>query len=387
LIVFFCSALGEVPTAWGQVKISEFRTRGPNGANDEFIELYNNSDSAIDISSWRIRASNSGGATSNRTQIPSFTILPARSHYLIVNNNAAGGYSGSVAGDQAYGTGVTDDGGIALTLADSTVVDQIGMSAGSSFGEGGRLGPLTLNSDSSWERKPGGTSWDLQDTEDNSSDFQRIGLSNPQNLLSGPVPIQLASQSASAVHDNDVEVAWRTISETNNYGFEIERRRANNGSSGANPEMDNPHWTKVAFVQGHGTTLAPQSYSYIDRAVPFGKYSYRIRQIDLDGTSETFPEMEVSVGVGQDKFILAQNYPNPFNPSTTIDFVVPQTGWATIKIYNLLGQEVATLFDGIVQANKISSTEFDATGLPSGVYLYQLRSAGKIETKRMTLMK
>lgn len=97
--------------------------------------------------------------------------------------------------------------------------------------------------------------------------------------------------------------------------------------------------------------------------------------------------MEVCVGVTQDKLILAQNYPNPFNPSTTIDFVVPQTGRATIKVYNLLGQEVATLHDGIVQANKIYSTEFNAFGLPSGLDFYQLRSAANIETKRMTLMK
>ncbi|MGA9364325.1 MAG: T9SS type A sorting domain-containing protein [Bacteroidota bacterium] len=197
-----------------------------------------------------------------------------------------------------------------------------------------------------------------------------------------PLPIQLASSHASVVRDNDVEVVWRTISETNNYGFEIERTRVLNGSSDVNP-----HWVKIAFVQGHGTTLIPQLYSCIDRSVPFGNYSYRIRQIDLDGKSEIFPEMEVSVGVAQDKLILAQNYPNPFNPSTVIEFVVPQAGRATIKVYNLLGQELATLHDGIVQANRIYSTEFNALGLPSGLYFYQLRSAGKIETKRMTLMK
>jgi hypothetical protein len=197
-----------------------------------------------------------------------------------------------------------------------------------------------------------------------------------------PLPIQLASSHASIVRDNDVEVAWRTISETNNYGFEIERTRVLKASSDAKSR-----WAKIGFVQGHGTTLIPQSYSYIDCSVPFGDYSYRIKQIDLDGKSEIYPEMEVSVGVGQDRFMLSQNYPNPFNPNTTIDFVVPQTGWATMKIYNLLGQEVAKLHDGIVQANKVYSTEFNALGLPSGLYFYQLRSAGKTETKRMTLMR
>jgi len=97
--------------------------------------------------------------------------------------------------------------------------------------------------------------------------------------------------------------------------------------------------------------------------------------------------MEVVVGVMPDRFILAQNYPNPFNPSTVIEFVVPQAGWVTIKVYNLLGQEVATLHDGSVEANKVYWTKFDAIGLPSGLYFYQLRAAGKIETKRMMLMK
>jgi len=191
-----------------------------------------------------------------------------------------------------------------------------------------------------------------------------------------PLPIQLASFAASVIGGDDVEVEWKTLSETNNFGFEIHRKRGE-----VNP------WTKIGFVEGHGTTLAPQFYSYVDRSVPFGNYSYRIRQIDLDGKAETFPEMEVVVGVMPDRFILAQNYPNPFNPSTVIEFVVPQAGWVTIKVYNLLGQEVATLHDGSVEANKVYWTKFDAIGLPSGLYFYQLRAAGKIETKRMMLMK
>jgi len=198
-----------------------------------------------------------------------------------------------------------------------------------------------------------------------------------QQLVSGvPLPIQLASFTASVVRNNDVEIAWKTVSETNNYAFEVQRKRGENGQ-----------WTKIAFVEGHGTTLTPQSYTYIDRNVTFGKYYYRIKQIDLDGTSETFPEMEVTVGVGPDKFVLAQNYPNPFNPSTLIEFVVPQNGFATMKVYNLLGQEVGTAFEGNVDAGRIYAARFDASNLPSGLYFYTLRSAGKIETKRMLLLR
>jgi hypothetical protein len=191
-----------------------------------------------------------------------------------------------------------------------------------------------------------------------------------------PLPIQLASFSASVVRANDVEVAWNTVSETNNFGFEIYRKRG-----------DGDTWANMRFVEGHGTTLTPHSYSYIDRSVPFGKYFYRIRQIDLDGKSETFPEMEVNVGLEPGKFLLAQNYPNPFNPSTTIEFVAPEDGWVTVKIYNLLGQEVATLHEGNVEANKVYTTVFNAAGLSSGLYYYQLRGGRTIETKRMTLIR
>jgi hypothetical protein len=208
-------------------------------------------------------------------------------------------------------------------------------------------------------------------TASNFTSFSPFGVGND-----GALPIQMASFAASVVRDNDVEVTWKTVSETNNYGFEVYRKRDG---------TDN--WLKIAFVNGHGTTLAPQSYSYLDRSVPFGKYYYRIKQIDLDGKSETFPEMEVAIGVALGAFVLAQNYPNPFNPSTMIDFTVPQNGQATIKVYDLLGQEVATVFDGDVEAGRINTVRLNASNLPSGLYFYTLMSAGRLEARRMFLIK
>jgi hypothetical protein len=208
--------------------------------------------------------------------------------------------------------------------------------------------------------------------------FSPFGIGND-----GALPIQLASFSTSVVRDNDVEVTWKTVSETNNYGFEVYRKRDGTDD-----------WLKIAFVNGHGTTLVPQSYSYLDQSVPFGTYYYRIKQIDLDGKSETLPtgtpsepEMEVTVGVTPGAFVLAQNYPNPFNPTTTVEFTVPQNGFATLKVYNVLGQEVATLFEGSSEAGKINTVRFDASNLTSGLYFYTLRTAGKVETKRMLLLK
>ncbi|PYS27470.1 MAG: hypothetical protein DMF75_20315, partial [Acidobacteria bacterium] len=100
------------------VVISEFRTRGPNGPNDEFVEIYNNSDSPINISGWKIKGSNAAGAVATRVTINSSTTLPVRGHFLATNSTS---YSGSVAGDQTYTNGLTNDGGIALTTPDDSI--------------------------------------------------------------------------------------------------------------------------------------------------------------------------------------------------------------------------------------------------------------------------
>lgn len=167
------------------IVISEFRTRGPNGANDEFIEIYNNTEVPTDIGGWKIKASNNSGAVGTRLTINVDTVIPARGHFLVTNSN---GYGGSVTGDQTYGTGITNDGGIALTLANDLVVDQVGLSGGSAFKEGSILAPFSLDSNNSYERKPGGANGSTQDTDNNASDFQVVGPSDPQNLNSMPTP-------------------------------------------------------------------------------------------------------------------------------------------------------------------------------------------------------
>ncbi|MGH9787956.1 MAG: lamin tail domain-containing protein, partial [Candidatus Acidiferrales bacterium] len=119
------------------VVISEFRVRGPNGGSDEFVEIYNLSSSPVTIGGWKIRGSNNAAFVSTRATITAGTVLNPGCHYLLTNSSTSGGpYSGSMPGNQTYGTGITDDGGIALTLPDDTVVDMVGMSAGSAFKEG-----------------------------------------------------------------------------------------------------------------------------------------------------------------------------------------------------------------------------------------------------------
>lgn len=172
------------------VVISEFRTRGPNGASDEFVELYNASSSAVNIGGWKINGSNNAASISTRVTIAAGVVLNPGCRFLATNNSTSGGpYSGGVAGDQTFATGITDDGGIALLQANNTIVDAVGMSTGSAYKEGTTLAKMTATTNQSYERKPGGGTDNSQDTDNNASDFLlNASSSNPQNRASTCTP-------------------------------------------------------------------------------------------------------------------------------------------------------------------------------------------------------
>ena len=195
-----------------------------------------------------------------------------------------------------------------------------------------------------------------------------------------PLPVELVAFTAIS-RGNAVALNWTTATEVNNYGFEIERKSMNNEQSTMNS------WTKVGFVDGHGTANAPQNYSYIDNSVAFGKYSYRLKQIDRDGKFSYSTTVESAAGIAPNTLILGQNYPNPFNPETKIDFVVPVSGLTTLKVYSLLGEEVATLVNENLEAGVVHSASFRGINLSSGLYFYRLRSGNFVDAKKMLMMK
>jgi hypothetical protein len=185
------------------------------------------------------------------------------------------------------------------------------------------------------------------------------------------IPVELVSFTSSVI-GNDVQLTWMTASETNNMGFEVERL---SGSS----------WDKLGFVNGNGTTTETRSYSFADKNVNAGTYSYRLKQIDFDGTFEYSNVIEVDVSSPQ-QFELSQNYPNPFNPATTISFSIPQSSFVTLKVYDIIGNEIATL----VNENKAAGRyeiNFDASNQSSGVYLYSITAGNYNEVRKMTLIK
>lgn len=209
--------------------------------------------------------------------------------------------------------------------------------------------------------------------------FNNDTVSDYSNLaeVTTPVPVELTSFAASAIN-GQVLLEWETATELNNAGFNIQRSKGDG------------KFTDIAFVKGKGTTTLKSNYRYTDKSILSGKYYYRLKQIDLDGTVSYSKIVEVDLGLPKN-FALEQNYPNPFNPSTTIRFALPTQSRTSIKLYNALGQEVMIVLSSVLDAG-IHEVTLNADNLSSGVYFYMLEAQGNggssfTATKRLILIK
>lgn len=187
------------------------------------------------------------------------------------------------------------------------------------------------------------------------------------------VPVELLSFRSNIVANN-VKLNWETATETNNMGFEVYRNDQ-----------------KIKFVPGYGTTSEKKAYSYEDKALAAGKYSYRLVQVDYNGMKETVGNIEVVINTTPAEFSLNQNYPNPFNPSTLIAFNLPVDAKVNLKIRNVLGEEIAELVNSTLGSG-LHQVEFNASKFNSGIYFYTLEVSGVdgsnfSGTKKMMLIK
>lgn len=187
------------------------------------------------------------------------------------------------------------------------------------------------------------------------------------------VPVELVSFSAE-VYSGNVNLSWITATEINNYGFEIERQSTENGQ-----------WMNIGFVNGNGSTTEIHYYSFTDNSVPVGKYVYRLKQSDFNGNYIYSNEVEVTV-LPVNEFALKQNYPNPFNPGTRIAFSIPKSSFVSLKVFDILGNEIRTLVSGELHEGSYE-VEFIGKDLPSGIYFYSITSGEFTQTRKMNLMK
>ena len=178
--------------------------------------------------------------------------------------------------------------------------------------------------------------------------------------------------------DEGILLKWTTATESNNSGFMVER------------SSNKINFNELAFINGRGTTTEVSDYEYVDGISTPGKYYYRLKQIDFDGSFNYSKVVETEVE-GPQVFVLSQNYPNPFNPSTMIKFSLPVDAYVSIELFNTLGEKVDELTnrDYSIGNHEIS---FDASKLSNGIYYYTINANGVdgssfVSTKKMVLMK
>ncbi|MCP5062357.1 MAG: T9SS type A sorting domain-containing protein [Ignavibacteriae bacterium] len=188
-----------------------------------------------------------------------------------------------------------------------------------------------------------------------------------------PLPVELTTFSAS-VNNNNIELNWETATEVNNYGFNIERK------------LETGDWNKVGFVNGHGNSNSPKNYSYVDNTVNnAGKYFYRLKQVDIDGSYEYSSTAEIDLTAQLD-YKLNQNFPNPFNPTTNIQFSLPEVSQVKLVVFNTIGEQVAELVNENMEAGN-HNVKFNASDLNSGIYIYQIEANGFVQVRKMILVK
>jgi len=386
--------------------------------------------------SFHIVKSTDAGATwalaSNRPAAPATNVFGANSSYYSIGNTlwfGTGGASGATLANRVYRSANGVDGpwtfatannqftgslafnsatGIGLvgywqatnSLGRSTdggisfgaTTPSIGLTRGLEFLPGTNIG-WAATSTGLWRTQDGGVNWAAETLPlgFSSSVMPKVFVVNANSykvLVGGNggqllryfmvVPVELTSFTA-AVSGKTVNLNWVTASETNNQGFEVQRKVGEEGE-----------FAVVGFKSGMGTTTERAEYVFADdiSGLNAEKIYYRLKQIDFGGQYEYSDEIEVSTVFAADAYAIHQNYPNPFNPSTAITFDLPADNVVTIAVYNALGQQVTELYNGFTAAGR-HTVNFDATGLTSGIYYAVMKTADNAfrQSIKMSLMK
>ncbi len=184
-------------------------------------------------------------------------------------------------------------------------------------------------------------------------------------------PVEMTSFTAN-VNEGNVSLNWSTATETNNKGFDVQRR------------SENGQYETIAFVDGNGTSTEKHNYSYVDTKLASGNYTYRLKQVDFDGKFAYSKEVNANVELPA-VYSLEQNYPNPFNPSTQINFSLAVDSRVSLKVFDVLGRQVAELVNNNLTAGQ-HNINFNASNLSSGVYFYRLEAKG-VNGKNFTSIK
>jgi Secretion system C-terminal sorting domain len=214
-------------------------------------------------------------------------------------------------------------------------------------------------------------------------DFATYTPSNPDSLT-----IQSPSNSIVGMHKNglsdlsfsnlnyraklnSVSLNWKVNDYSSASGFKIERSE----------QADTNKWNEIAYIDSKNY----MNYSFIDNNITSHKYQYRLKAVDVEGNYKYSNKIDVITEIPS-RYFLGQNYPNPFNPSTQINFQIEKKGLVTLKVYNILGQEVMQLINKQMDEGNYSIS-FNGNNLTSGIYFYRLNSGNYSAVKKMIVIK
>jgi hypothetical protein len=188
------------------------------------------------------------------------------------------------------------------------------------------------------------------------------------------LPVEMANFEVQKDGESFV-LAWATASETNNAGFDVQR------------SVNGGPFETIGFREGAGTTEQGRTYRFTDANVPFeaSTIEYRLRQKDLDGSTEVGPTRTAELS-DPNKASLLSPFPNPTTERATVRYTLPEDGTVTLSVYNVLGQRVATLVDGRQSAGRKQRT-LDTSSFGSGVYFLRLNTKDEIVTERLTIVR
>lgn len=210
----------------------------------------------------------------------------------------------------------------------------------------------------------------------------RTGFSQlPLSAEASALPVELVSFEGHSVKqdaEREVQLVWRTVSETGNAGFQVQRKKV-----GTEDE-----WTVIGRRDGAGTTTGAQTYRFTDADLPSAAHTltYQLRQADVDGSMSTVGRTTVEVKIDE-ALTLRSPSPNPASGPTTVVFGVKETARVELAVYDMLGKKLSTLYEGMLQAGRTERLSFAAGNLPSGAYFLRLTSGGEARTRKLTVIR
>jgi len=332
-----------------------------SATEDEFIEIFNNSSSELDLSGFSV-----SDGTEVRHTFPQGTVLDRGEAVTVFGGGTPAAAIPGVVQTASNGSLSLTNGGDNVTVRDASGNPYLTFSYGS---EGGDAQSLT--------RDPDFTGDFVKHA--NASGAGGALFSPGEQVDGTPLPVELAAFRAVAVEGDGARLTWTTASETNNAGFTVQRKRED-GPDG---------WTKVGYVESKapsGTTTEPQSYSYVTNDLPIGAHRFRLRQEDLDGSTTLTDAVTVDIEM-KEALTLDAPVPNPVSGGATVSFTVKERVEATLQLYNTLGQRVKTVYQGTPPAEQAHTVRLESSGLASGVYFLRLDAGGQTRTTRVTIVR